>query len=739
MMPNPQNGKISANNCREPNGPWAFGERLRSYRDRSGFTQRELAGRSGISVRALRDIEHGRVRRPHTRTIRRLADVLGLDAEEERELLMTAREVMSQGDEGPGIGILGVLSVQHGGVRRDVQAPKLRRLLALLALHHPEPASLGEITRTLWPKNPPHSYQNLIHTYVSQARRLLLPPGSGRKDPSGSYLSRTHIGYVLSVERDQVDLTRFQDLAARARQAHTAGDTATAYDLAGLAYRCWRGPLLADEPLLSQHPAATAAARQRVEVLLLYADLAMELRRPEQVVQALRTAVGEEPLHEGLQARFMLALASCGEQSEALKVFADVARRLDGELGIAPGEELRRAHLRVLHQELPWPRQRRLPPTVDGGRPAPVERPVPFVSPSAARPWQMPAETTDHVGRAAEMKRLDRLLLSPGQRGGQVPAVLLTGFPGVGKTALAVRWAHRVRDRFPDGQLYVDLHGHAYRRPLRPEEALASFLRALGVPESRIPNTMDEAANLYRTRLSGRQVLIVLDNAREESQIRPLIPGDAGCAVLVTSRNTLSGLVAREGIRRVGVGMLGQDETYALLVRLLGRKRVEEEPLAAAMVGRQCGGLPLVIRVLAAHLADHPHLGIAQYCMEMQDTGLFRGPGSDVDDLFSSVQAAFGLSYAALPEPTRRFFRLLGRTEGRNITAYTMEAMAGTTMPEALRMLRRLVDASLLQEYAYGRFSLPGPLLRYAEALTRYEDAERLQTGCLRTEPLQAI
>ncbi|WP_149184015.1 BTAD domain-containing putative transcriptional regulator [Streptomyces sp. TRM49041] len=733
----------------------SFGERLRSFRGRAGLTQRQLAEKSGVSVRVLRDLENGRVRRPQTRTVRRLADLLGLDVDEARELAVPQRKPAARPfDARLHIGVLGTLSVEYGGVGREVRAPKVRRLLALLALHHPEPAGLGEITRTLWPEEPPRSYQNLIHTYVSQVRRLLQPPGSGQgAATASSHLARTHTGYMLSIDRDQLDLTRFQDLSARARQAHYAGDTAAAHELAGLACRCWRGPLLADVPLLTQHPAATAAARQRVESLLLYADLAMRLRQPEQVVQALHTATGEEPLHEGLQARLMLALASCGEQSRALKVFAEVTRRLDRELGIQPGEELRRAHLRVLHQELPWPRQgQSTRPKAAGPQAIPVERPAfmeragttgraatteqaALVEPSArvvpspaARPSQMPAEPTDYVGRTAELERLDRLLLAPGERGGQVPAALITGLPGVGKTALALHWAHRVRGRFPDGQLYVDLHGHALRRPLRAWEALASFLRALGVPHGQIPDNPDEAANLYRTRLSGRRVLIVLDNAREESQIRPLLPGDSGCAVLITSRNTLSGLVAREGVLRVGLDVLGQDEALALLARLLGQRRIEAEPLAAMALGRHCGGLPLAIRIVAARLAEYPRISVTQYCVELQGTGLFREPRADGDDLFASVQASFALSYAALPGPTRRYFRLLGRMEGRNISAYTVADLAGTAPPEAMRELRRLVDASLLLESAPGRFTVPDPLLRYAAALAKDDDTEHLQT-----------
>jgi len=600
---------------------------VRTFRERAGLTQSEFAELSGVSVRALRNIESGRVDQPQTRTLRALAGVLGLDVDDMRRSMAKGRKPAA--DSGPPlhIGILGPLTIGRGDTEIEVRAFKLRRLLSLLVLCHPESAGLDEIGRALWPKEPPRSYPNLIHTYVSQARSLLRSTGSGPVDPANSYLVRTPVGYALSLDRDEVDLTRFQDLAERARQAHADGDPTAAYEFATLAHRCWRGPILADEPQLALHPAATAAGRQRIENLLLYADLALLFRQPEQVVPALRAVTEDEPLNERLQARLMLALASCGEQSAALSVFTEVSERLDAELGLQPGQELRQAQLRVLQQELVWAGRQPLRPQTapdiwDGGTPAPPPPPPP-----PPRPSQLPGRSRHFVGRAAHIKELDQLLQAPGEPDGQVPAALITGPPGVGKTAIALRWAHRVLDRFPDGQLYIDLHGHARRRPLDALEALAAFLRALGVPQDRIPDTLDEATALYRTQLSGLRVLVVLDNARDEDQIRPLIPGDAGCAVLVTSRDALPDLTAREGIQRIVVDGLDDEETLALLGRLLGPERIEREPLAAMALGRYCGGLPLALRVLTARLAQHPVLSIAQYYAELEDSCPFRAAG----------------------------------------------------------------------------------------------------------------
>ncbi|MEU3525156.1 BTAD domain-containing putative transcriptional regulator [Streptomyces sp. NPDC038707] len=704
-----------------------FPAQVRAFREQTGLTQREFAALSGISVRALRDIESGRVEQPQTRTLRRLADVLGLDVGDIRTSVSRSRRPANPGEPGLRIGILGALSIDRGGTVTEVRACKLRRLLSLLALCHPESASLDEIGRTLWPKEPPRSYQNLIHTYVSQARGLLRVPGAGQADPSP--LIRTPIGYALSVGRDQIDLTRFQDLADRARRAHAGGDPAAAYEFAALAHRCWRGPILTEEPQLALHPAATAATRQRTENLLLYAELAVRFHQPELVVPALYTAAEDEPLNERLQARLMLALACCGEQSEALRVFAEVSRRLDAELGLQPGQELRQAHVRILQQQL----------TAPGGAPAarqpaaaPRDPVVPAPAPAGppeARPSQLPGLNRHFVGRAAHLRELDRLLLAPGERDGQVPAALITGPPGVGKTALALRWAHRVLGRFPDGQLYVDLHGHARQRPLDALEAMASFLRALGVPGDRIPGTLGEATSLYRTRLSGRRVLVLVDNAWDEEQIRPLIPGDAGCAVLVTSRNALPDLAAREGVQRVALDGLDDDEALALLGRLLGPERVGREPLAAMALGKYCGGLPLVLRTLATRLVQHPCLGIAQYYTGLQIGGLSPQPADAGDGLLCSVQAAFELSYRVLPEPARRVFRLLGRTRGTDITSYTLTELAGLPPGEARWALCRLADASMVREHVLGRFDVPAPLLRYARTLLGQEEAERFRTA----------
>ncbi|TDD95309.1 BTAD domain-containing putative transcriptional regulator [Actinomadura rubrisoli] len=688
-----------------------LGERVRWLRRRARLTQYDLSELAGISVRAVRDIEQGRVRRPRTVTLARLGGALGLDGDDAWWQRRPRQEPRPGPNDLPGIGILGPLYIRRDGAVTDVQAPKLRLLLALLALRFPQAAGFEEITQALWPDGPPRSHQGLIYTYVSQLRGLMR---SGEPSPGPLELARTHGGYRLVTDRAHVDRTRFEDLVARTREARTAGRAAEALALTRRALDRWHGSLLADVPQLRQDPAAVAVAGLRVESVLAYADLAMELRRPRQALHTLRSVAREEPLHEGLQARLMLVLASCGEQSEALGVFACVRRRLMDELGVEPGDEIRRAHLRVLRQQLPWPdeaeppaRRHREPPS------APVRH---------AAPSQLPNAAGVFVGRAAPLAELSRRLLpDPRAAAGRAPVTLVSGQPGVGKTALAVRWAHRMRDRFPDGQLYADLRGHSVRRAVTAHEALRQFLRALAVPDGQVPADVDEAAALYRSQLAGRRMLVVLDDARDEDQVRPLIPGGGHSAVLVTSRARMPGLVARDGARRMDLGVLTSGETYALLAELLGRERVDAEPAAAAALGMLCGGLPLALRVAAARMAESPGADLAQYCAKLRESGVFHE--LDGADLPSSLRFAFDASHAALPEPSRRLLRLLGMTPGLHVTVGVAAELAGSPPDEARRMLRGLVDASLLEQRARDRFVMPDLLRGYVAELAERREA----------------
>ncbi|MBO1417493.1 BTAD domain-containing putative transcriptional regulator [Streptomyces sp. FH025] len=697
-----------------PGGPadeaGPFGPRLQSFRRRAGLSQEVAALRAGISTRALRDIERGRVQRPQSRTLQRLADALGLTGGELADLLAAARTGPPRGAGRPRLLILGPLSLRRGQTPVPVTSPMLRRLLALLALKHPEAATQQEITDILWPSGPPSSHQSLIHTYVSQVRQLL-EAGGPRTAPPLTVV-RTPTGYRLEAARNQIDLGLFDKLLAHAQRVHRAPDPWAAYESLTRALQWWRGPVLADaDPVLRLHPAAVAANERRVKAVLLHADTAMLLRRPEESVPVLWDMVNTEPLHEGLHARLILALASCGEQAAALNVFGRLRDRLDEELGIAPSAEVRDAHLRVLRQQLPLAQRPAHPPPADRTTlTGPLTGPVPA---------QLPARTGCHVGRRQQMRELDALVSPDPVRRSHIMAVV--GPPGVGKTALATHWAHARREHFEDGQLFVDLRGHSPLPTLRPGDVLAQFLRALGTPPDQLPSDEDEAAALYRTLLADKQMLIVLDNARDAEQVRPLIPGAQGCAVVITSRSQLAGLVASDGARQLGLDVLDPDDARQLLGSTIGESRVAAEEEAARRLVRVCGGLPLAIRIAGANLLAR-NTGIADYCGELAGDDMLSRLHIE-GDRRSTVRAAFDLSYRALPAPVQRMFRLLSLMPGPDLTVDGAAALADSTSAEAAALLVSLADAHLVQEGAAGRFGLHDLLRSYARELVSREEA----------------
>jgi hypothetical protein len=372
-------------------------------------------------------------------------------------------------------------------------------------------------------------------------------------------------GYSIRVGRDEMDALVFDRMVADAR---AAGDAKLMREALAL----WRGPALAG--LGHTGPLALGAAgleEKRLAALEDCLDLELAAGRDESVIAELSTLVAAHPLRERLVGQLMTALHRAGRTAEATAVYADLSARLADELGIDPGAELRRVY-----------------DSIRGTAPG-----------NAMRPAQLPADVSAFAGRTGELARLDRVLAS-GPAGGTVLISAIAGTAGVGKTALAVHWAHRVRNRFPDGQLHVNLRGYAPTEPMRPLDALAQFLRALGVPAEAIPTDVDQAAAMYRSALAGKRALVLLDNAASADQVRPLLPGDDASLVVVTSRDQLDQL----GAGRLTLDVLAPDEARDLLVRVLGERRVRAEPEAADELAKLCGYLPLALRIASANLAD---------------------------------------------------------------------------------------------------------------------------------------
>ncbi|MEU8110497.1 BTAD domain-containing putative transcriptional regulator [Nonomuraea muscovyensis] len=701
-----------------------LGSFIRDRRLRAGLNQKELAAQAALSERSLRDLEAGRVSRPRASSLRRLAEALDITGADLDTLLATVPA-------GPAkplrIGVLGPLSVRVGDAAVEVRSGTQRRLLGLLALRPGQPVHREEIIDTLWGERPPKSCLSLVQGYVGSLRKLLT-----RTRTPGSAITLGPGGYVLSPEAGAHDVLRFGDLVARAQLARDEGRFAAATELLDAALRCWRGPVLAGAgPRLAQHPAAVALNHERTAAALAFADLALGSGDHEGAAARLRELVADEPLHEALHARLVLATAGSGDQAAALRLFVAVSGRLADELGVQPGPELAAAHLRVLRQE---PHGRTVTGAAGPGAPgrAPGSGPeLPVGEAGQVIPAQLPMDVRGFAGRAGELGRLDGLVTASAGRPTTVTITVVSGTAGVGKTSLAVHWAHRVRDRFPDGQLYLDLRGHSREPPLSAAEALTALLRALDTPPERIPADTAQAAARYRSLLDDRRMLLLLDDAASAEQVRPLLPGAPGCLVLVTSRDRLSGLVAREGARRITLDVLPRQEAHELLASVLGRRRIDAEPEAAARLADLCGRLPLALRISAAHLADRPGRAIAGYAEELARGNRLAALEIE-EDPETAVRAALDRSYAALRPDARRAYRLLGLVPGADFSPGAAAAATGLAAGEADRLLQRLAGRHLLKERAPGRYAFHDLVRLHARARTAAEDGPTERAAALR-------
>ncbi|HEX8006044.1 MAG TPA: AfsR/SARP family transcriptional regulator, partial [Trebonia sp.] len=405
------------------------------------------------------------------------------------------------------------------------------------------------------------------------------------------------------------------------------------------------------------------------------------------------------PLRERLRGQLMLALHRAGRSPEALATFRDLRRWLVDEMGVEPGQALQRLHRQILYQDA----------ALVGSLRA-VREPAPN---------HLPADAAGFSGREAQVRDMDRLLTNPTGS----PVLVIAGMAGAGKTALAVHWAHRVADRFPGGQLYVNLRGYALGLPMAPLTALTLFLRALGVGPSRVPVDLDEAVGLYRTLLAQRRVLVILDNARSAEQVRPLLPGGGGCVTIVTSRDRLTGLVARDNTQRMELDLLRPDESTALLRHALAGAVGQLSPAAMGALAAACGHLPLALRIAAANIADQPLADVAAYVNALvADEPLGR---LTVDgDAHASVRAAFDLAYRPLAPAERRLFRLLGLVPGGDFTVPMAAALAGTQARSAETMLGVLAAAHLVERHPGGRYALHDLLRHYAHGEAELTDGE---------------
>jgi DNA-binding SARP family transcriptional activator len=584
--------------------------------------------------------------------------------------------------------ILGPLELRGPTGSAGLGGDKPRRLLGALALHASEVVTADRLVDLAWGESPPRSAHANLLTYLSSLRRALRPC-------AGLSIEARPPGYRLLGDAQSLDWLRFLDLADAARQAHPA-DPGKAGLLLREALGLWRGPVLADvaDRLTPLQPriAALEEARLSAQVLCVEADLLAG--RHAEVLGELAELTGGHPLHEQLRGQHMLALYRCGRPADALAVFHQLREQLRDELGVDPGPGLGRLYEAILRAD-PQLDHATAPGVPEAAAPASGARPV-------MPPRQLPGGASAFTGRRDELGRLDEFLT--GERD-SVPVAVISGSPGVGKTALALRWAHRVQGRFPGGTLFADLRGYAPEgAPRTAGEVLDGFLRALGVRD--IPAGEDERAAAFRTALDGKSVLIVLDNAASPAQVRPLLPGSPGCLVLVTSRSQLSGLAIREGAASVPLGPLAESEAVALLRRLLPGPRVDAEPGAAAGLARLCDGLPLALRIAAERAAIRPGLRLAELASQLSAERDRLDLLASADDEPVAVRSAFSCSYSAVCGPGARMFRLLGLHPGADVSEGAAAALAGLPMTHARRLLDGLTGVHLVEEGPPGRFRL---------------------------------
>ena len=633
------------------------------------------------------------------------------------------------------VGVLGPVTVWRDGHEVMAGQPRQLAVLGLLASRANRVVSRAELVDAVWGDHAPASVDSGIYTYVAGLRRVLEPdrprrePDKSRRTP-GRVLVSSGGGYLLRLGPGGLDAAQFEDSLGKSRELRASGDLVGAARVVDEALELWRGQPFAGVPGPFAEAERLRLTELRTTTSLERADLLLAQGEPAAAIPELAALVAEHPLRERARGLLMIALYRCGRQAEALHVFHDARERLAEDLGIDPGTELTRIHQRVLGMDPALDLPPSDPPVpvslsvVDAqalaAPPAEQEPTAPPPAEPALCPAQLPPEPAGFVGRAAELDWLHELLPEPPPGGDTVPrassVALITGTAGVGKTTLAIRFARQAGPGFPDGQLYVNLRGFdPASAPMQPTTALQWFFDALGVPATNVPSALEARSALLRTLLDGKRMLMLLDNAHDADQVRPLLPGSPGCMVLVTSRSQLTGLVV-EGARPVPLDVLDAREAAELVASRLGAERAKAESAAVEAIVEHSAGLPLALSVTCARAVANPALRLADLAAELADT---RGrldalrTGEETTDL----RAVFSWSADKLSDQAARMFRLLGLHYGPDISAAAAASLAAVTPAAARTALAELTRASLLTEDAAGRFGCHDLLRAYAAEL----------------------
>jgi DNA-binding SARP family transcriptional activator/tetratricopeptide (TPR) repeat protein len=614
-----------------------------------------------------------------------------------------------------------VVTASSGG-RVTLGGSRLRILLATLLLHANIPVPTDELAEMVWDGSPPSAANSTLRSYVRRLRRAL-------GDDATRIVARGP-GYLIHVDLPELDLLEFEALSQATRAAVRSRDWPDASATATRALRLWRAAPLLDVPAEALRcEFVPRLERLRLQVIEDRFDAGLGLRQHQELISQLQDMAAQYPLHERFRSQLMLALASTGRQAEALCVYQDARSVLIDELGIEPGPELRDVQRRILAgDEAQLTAQKRpseAPVRAAEGAAGPVSADPASAGPVSVAPAQLPADNADFTGRETQASYIGTALADHDVPGGpgRVRVIVVTGSAGFGKTTLAVHVAHQVRDLFPDGQLYVHLSG-ASGQPAVPGEVLARVLRDLGVDGGKIPAGDEERAALYRTLLTGRRALILLDDAKDVAQVRPLLPGSASCAVLVTTRSMTPYLVSTEF---VDLGALAEPEALELFSRMTGDVRVAAEPEATTEILRACAGMPLAVRICAARLATRPRWRISTMAARLRDEQR-RLDELQIGDL--EIRASFHVSYDSLRtgrhhvDPSHAF-RLLGLWQGQRISLPAAAALIGEREEHVAGALEALVDANLLESPEPDWYQLHDLLRIFAIERAQAEETEQ--------------
>ncbi|MEU4830337.1 BTAD domain-containing putative transcriptional regulator [Streptosporangium sp. NPDC023615] len=602
--------------------------------------------------------------------------------------------------------LLGPVQASATGRLVNLGVRKQRFVLALLALEVNKQVTTERLVELTWPQDPPMTARGMIHTYISGLRAAVA--GSGGRH-AGVRIDRGPAGYTLYCDPGRVDVHRFRALLAEARN----GDDARRVELLSRALALWRGPALSGAaPEEVRENVCRGLDESRLTAVEDLVEARLRLGRHESLLEELLALAAEHPRRPRLTGGLMQALHRAGRTAEALEIYERTRQRLGEELGLDPPAELRELHLAIMRNDSVPDR-----PPAPAGEAAPVPR-------------QLPADLPTFTGRAAELARLLDMVGDEARSSATVVIGAIDGMAGVGKTALAVHAAHHLAARFPDGQLFVDLHGFTYGvAPTTPTDALDGLLRALGVPGERIPHQLDDRASLLRTTLAGRRMLILLDNAATENQVLPLLPGSPGCVVLITSRRRLTGL---DDAHRIRLDVLPTGDAIAMFSQVAG---ADHPPERITEVVGLCGRLPLALRIATARLHARPAWTLAHLVDRLRDE---RRRLAELEVGQRSVTAAVDLSYQQLTSAQQRLFRLLGLRPGTGpgiraalpegdpgsgLDVYAAAALIDSPLQHADRLLGDLLEANLVFEPAPGRYRFHDLLRVYAVARADAEES----------------